>query len=1196
MTLHAVDDVPRLGYDVVVVGAGPVGAVTALALARTGAQVLLLEANPKAASRFAGEWLHPPGAAVLERLDVGPLPQCVEHPATEGFVVFPDDQSAPIPLPYGMGNPGLSCEHSELVDWLREAAAAHSRVDYVPHARMLSLTEEGVEFAIKGDASPRRVEATRIVGADGRASSVREAIGLGDNSRLVSYMAGILLEDVELPFEGYGHVFLGGPGPLLLYRIGARKVRATIDLPLQYDMLRRNPAWLWDTFSPLLPREVQPSFRRALETQRVNWAATRFRPRADYGNDRVALVGDAAGYYHPLTASGMTIGFLDAEALAESHSLQAFRARREEETLVAELLANAVYKVFVGDSESAAQVRAAMYDVWRHDETLRSRTTQILAGAVVNRSAFTQAFLRVATKAFALTVSETRSRRDWLRLGTKVNEFLPWLEWPVAGLSPTWSRKLWRQGSTALHPFNAQLNDVRQRMGISALPERSEALQEPPPGLGGPELADVVRRLRAAVDVAASEDSVSPEAARALRIALGDVDPIDGESNADGLAASSVADAVAGDTTHVNSAAGISAARRSTRALAADLRWRLRSSETLKVSERLTRLRGPVEELLRRQNAEVGLFATPGSADRLAFRRCPVRGWRLRSGETARALRVFDETFAAVEMLAEVHTRFPGLFAYEITRALQRTRSFLVASECAWRVRDTQHATDVEVQLVARAVLTLLASGCGSAHATVRRASMGLTRLASSGRQLGFETELVVVRALVACRVPALDVVKGAMRRLVETLSEDGTQLSASPELLLEAAQMCGEVERSDAHRPSYGRSARRSERAAKAVEEAAGVGVVTPEDWAFCQSSLERVSRTFSRPIEMLSGDLQRAVTVGYLLCRIADTIEDDATLDAAMRERLLSGFLKALRTGVADPACEAQYRTQAGASADAELTCEHARVLRVYAALPASMRQAIQPWVEEMSRGMMLYSVRPANVGDLTATHTQADLERYCYFVAGTVGHMLTDLFIAELGDTAGASVREALKRHAESFGVGLQFVNILKDVTDDWGRARSFIPVELCGAVGLDLKDLLNPSLRHLAHAAVAPLFVRARVLLEDALEYTLALPTEAEAIRLFCLLPLWMAARSLVVADGNDAMFTAGAPVKITRSEVEDLIMWCAEHVGDDNALRAEFARLWRPRQGDEAEPGSHVGDDAREPRRPVHHPLSGSTLN
>jgi flavin-dependent dehydrogenase len=47
-------------YDVAVIGAGPVGCVAALAFARRGRRVLLLEANPLASHRLAGEWLHPP--------------------------------------------------------------------------------------------------------------------------------------------------------------------------------------------------------------------------------------------------------------------------------------------------------------------------------------------------------------------------------------------------------------------------------------------------------------------------------------------------------------------------------------------------------------------------------------------------------------------------------------------------------------------------------------------------------------------------------------------------------------------------------------------------------------------------------------------------------------------------------------------------------------------------------------------------------------------------------------------------------------------------------------------------------------------------------------------------------------------------------------------------------------------------------
>src|SRR4051812_10090739 len=100
-------------YDVVVVGGGPVGSVTAVAFARTGASVLVVEADPRAAKRFAGEWIHPPGVEVLDRLRIGRLEG--GHARTGyGFVILPDDGSAGIEMPYPHGT-ALAAEHSEIV-------------------------------------------------------------------------------------------------------------------------------------------------------------------------------------------------------------------------------------------------------------------------------------------------------------------------------------------------------------------------------------------------------------------------------------------------------------------------------------------------------------------------------------------------------------------------------------------------------------------------------------------------------------------------------------------------------------------------------------------------------------------------------------------------------------------------------------------------------------------------------------------------------------------------------------------------------------------------------------------------------------------------------------------------------------------------------------------------------------------------
>jgi len=234
---------------------------------------------------------------------------------------------------------------------------------------------------------------------------------------------------------------------------------------------------------------------------------------------------------------------------------------------------------------------------------------------------------------------------------------------------------------------------------------------------------------------------------------------------------------------------------------------------------------------------------------------------------------------------------------------------------------------------------------------------------------------------------------------------------------------------------------------------------------------------------------------------------------------------------------------------------------VLRVFRAIPEAMQRKASRWVEEMVRGMQLYSHRQPDADGFMALQTVEDLERYCYFVAGTVGHLLTDLFVEAFSEE-GSALEANLRKNAEAFGLGLQLVNILKDVTDDRTRNVSFVPRTVCAEAGTDIVSLVDLDKRDKAHAAVAPLFDRAQAHLHRALEYTLAIPKDQVAVRLFCLLPLWMAVRTLVHGRGNDAMFTAGSPVKIAREEVERLIAECVARAQDDDALRAHYDQLWK----------------------------------
>ena len=388
-------------YDVAIVGAGPVGSLCALAHARKGARVALFEANPRASGRLAGEWLHPPAVRILREvgIDIDALPRSAPG---NGFVVFPEDGSEPILLPYPDGSRGLACDHALLVSSLREAIEEEADVDFISHARVKAVDDGRVAFSVSGDE--RTVTAARIVGADGRASIVRQSLGLSTDPILCSRMLGVTIGEAGLPFEGYGHVVLGGPGPILIYGLAGGCVRVIVDLPLDRWTPRDRIAFLSESCAGLLPGALGPAFVEALRAGQFDAAANQLRPRVTYGSPRRVLIGDAAGHYHPMTAVGMTLGFGDALTLAENERFPDFTAERFRETRIPEFLAMGLYEVFADHRVESMALRSAIYRGWRANSAYRDRTTRILA--CEDRSAVGM------TLAFCGTVTRTLTREN----------------------------------------------------------------------------------------------------------------------------------------------------------------------------------------------------------------------------------------------------------------------------------------------------------------------------------------------------------------------------------------------------------------------------------------------------------------------------------------------------------------------------------------------------------------------------------------------------------------------------------------------------------------------------------------------------------------------------------------------------------------------------------------------------------------
>jgi farnesyl-diphosphate farnesyltransferase len=287
-----------------------------------------------------------------------------------------------------------------------------------------------------------------------------------------------------------------------------------------------------------------------------------------------------------------------------------------------------------------------------------------------------------------------------------------------------------------------------------------------------------------------------------------------------------------------------------------------------------------------------------------------------------------------------------------------------------------------------------------------------------------------------------------------------------------------------------------------------------------------------------MLPPKLEPPVRIGYLLCRIADTIEDDLAASPERKAQLLDELLGCFD----DPRPADEYGLCVAELSSAgeylELVAMTGQVFFLYRTLDEPTRFILRRWITEMVLGMRRF-VLEHRQGIRIAS--MAEFREYCYFVAGTVGHLLTDLWYEHSG-AVGAATYARLLADCEPFGEALQTVNILKDIAWDCERENAiYIPADLLGAAGSGHDAILRDERRSANRVALAPLMRLAQDDIERALRYIEALPAAAMRIRVFCVLPILFAVATMRELEHSDAMLIAGGGVKISRAEVRALVV-------------------------------------------------------
>lgn len=332
--------------------------------------------------------------------------------------------------------------------------------------------------------------------------------------------------------------------------------------------------------------------------------------------------------------------------------------------------------------------------------------------------------------------------------------------------------------------------------------------------------------------------------------------------------------------------------------------------------------------------------------------------------------------------------------------------------------------------------------------------------------------------------------------------------------------------------------------------------------DRRFCHDVLPRVSRTFALNMRLLDGTLGEAVRTGYLLCRAADALEDSWPGEPERIRDRFGRFLSALNgdgRALADLSSEA--RSLGSDRMDLGLVGDLARLLRVHASLPPAHRAALVDGVGTLANGMSRYAARgAARPADAPYLDTEAELDDYCWVVAGCVGVMLTRLFAAEYGP-AEPSLEARRLAAAPAVGAALQLTNILLDWPADVRNGRCYLPASWLAEAGVTPRDLVDrggPGTR----AVALRLERKAREALARVPDYLDLIPPRRVRYRLFCLWPALWALGSLRHARRDPEFPWGPRRPKLPRSDVWGAAVGSAFAVHHPATMRALYGRAAR----------------------------------
>jgi phytoene/squalene synthetase len=290
----------------------------------------------------------------------------------------------------------------------------------------------------------------------------------------------------------------------------------------------------------------------------------------------------------------------------------------------------------------------------------------------------------------------------------------------------------------------------------------------------------------------------------------------------------------------------------------------------------------------------------------------------------------------------------------------------------------------------------------------------------------------------------------------------------------------------------------------------------------------LQNVSRSFAFCIEQLEPKLQEWIGLSYILCRLADTIEDSLWPDLQDQLHSFEQFAEFLKD--AEKSSDIEAWTQAfpsGLPEGEKLLLNDAKIfIGDLHALPKNVRDTIRMTVLDMTDGMKQFCEKREATERKLRLSSLPEANQYCFFVAGVIGELLSDLLKIEYREFA---LTERVLTDAYHFGLYLQKINLLKDQMGDEKEGRFLVPDRE------KMRQSLTLNARH-------------------AMDYIKSIPISAQGYRIFCAWSFFLGLRSLPWIDRS---WSEKRERKISRTETFFYLSKVRAQIDDNSELEALF---------------------------------------